>query len=112
MLPRPQRLNLKKDYKWASTGQVIQTSFGRLTLKYGDNNLPRVGITTSSKIFKKAYLRNRARRVLSRAFEDLIDQLPASINILALPNIRVLEVKSTELILRLKEELKKEGVIK
>ncbi len=111
MLPKPARLNLKKDFKWVASGKKIDTKYLRLFLIVGENDLPRVGIAVSSKNFKKASDRNRARRLTSAAFESLYSSLPSTINIVALPKMGVLGVKSGDVLLDLEECLKKAHVI-
>src|SRR3989344_5730336 len=111
MLPKPQRLNLKKDFKWVASGKKLETKYLKLFVKFGDNELPRVGIAVSGKAFKKAVERNRARRLTSAAFEALCLSLPASVNILALPKAGVINVKSGDLVSDLEEGLKKEKIL-
>ncbi len=111
MLPKPQRLNLKTDFNWVAAGNRLETKYIKLFFKSGDNDTPRVGIAVSSKVFKKATERNRARRLASAAFESLYKNLPKSINIVALPKAGVLRVKSSEVLLDLEEELEKTGLI-
>lgn len=111
MLPKSNRLNLKIDFKWLVTGKQLETKYIKLFIKPGDNTMPRVGIAVSKKNFAKATERNRARRLTSAAIEVLYENLPKGINILALPKSGILKVKSDDIILDLKEELKKEKVI-
>lgn len=111
MLPKSQRLNLKTDFKWVVAGKKIDTKFVGIFLKSGDNLFPRVGIAVSGKHFKKAVDRNRAKRLVSKAFESLYPNLPKDVNIVALPKLRVLEVKSSEVLLDLQEALRKAGII-
>ncbi len=68
--------------------------------------MPRVGIAGSSKTFKKATERNRARRLASRAFETLYAKLPNTINIVALPKAGITSVKSGLVLLDLENILK------
>lgn len=111
MLQKDKRLNLKKDFKWVSSGKKIESRFARLFIKMGENSLPRVGIASSSKVFKKATQRNRARRLVSHAFEVLYPKLPQSVNIVALPKSGVINVKSKEVLLDLESVLKYEKII-
>ena len=111
MLSKKKRLNLKKDFKWAVSGKPIDTKFAKLFIKMGENQTPRVGIASSSKTFKKAVERNRARRLVSSALEVLYSQLPTTINILALPKHSVLGVKSGNVLLDLEESLKNAKII-
>lgn len=111
MLPKIKRLNLKTDFKWLVTGKVIDCKFTKLYVKTGDNQLPRIGIAISSKNFKKAVERNRARRLMSAAIEPLYQRLPARTNILALPKANILGVKSGNILIDLEEVLLNEKII-
>ena len=111
MLPKSQRLNLKTDFKWAAAGKKVESKFAKLFVKMSDNVFPRIGITVSSKVFKKATERNRARRLVSVAFESLYKSLPKNINIVALPKLTVLDVKSGDVLMDLEAVLKNEKII-
>ncbi|MBI2196158.1 ribonuclease P protein component [Candidatus Daviesbacteria bacterium] len=111
MLPKPSRLNLKKDFKWVAAGKKLETKYLKLFIKVGDNQEPRLGIAGSGKTFPKAVERNRARRLVSAALEALYLNLPKSINIVALPKAGVIKVKSGDLLLDLEEGLKKAGLV-
>ncbi|MCL4365904.1 ribonuclease P protein component [Patescibacteria group bacterium] len=111
MLSKDKRLNLRKDFKWVASGRKLETKHLKLFIKLGDNELPRVGIAVSSKFFKKAAERNRARRLVSVAFESLYSSLPKAINIVALPKTGVSKVKSSDVLLDLEEVLKNEKII-
>lgn len=111
MLPKSQRLNLKKDFKWVAEGKKVDTKYLKLFLRVGDNQSPRLGLATSSSIFKKASQRNRARRVTSAAFEILYSRLPQTINMVALPKASIIGVKSGDVLMDLEEKLKDEKII-
>ena len=111
MLPKSKRLNLKKDYKWLVAGKLIDSKYAKLYIKLGDNQFPKIGITVSSKNFKKATKRNRARRLISAAIEPIYGKLPANINILALPKVSIVGVKSGDILLNLEEVLINEKII-
>lgn len=107
MLPKPKRLNLKKDFKWVASGKRIYSKYATIFTRLGDNSFPKIGIAVPSKVFKSATLRNRARRLLSKGFEDVYSKLPNSINIVALPKEGILDVKSSDLLIELESVLKK-----
>lgn len=111
MLPKSERLNLRKDFKWAITGKLTDTKYAKLYLRTGENQIPRIGIATASKTFKKATERNRARRLISQALQSIYNQLPSTINILVLPKQAVLGVKSGDVLLELQEKLKDAKII-
>ncbi|MBI2329775.1 ribonuclease P protein component [Candidatus Daviesbacteria bacterium] len=111
MLPKPQRLNLKTDFKWVAAGKKLETKYLKLFIKPGDNQIPRIGIAVSSKIFNKATARNKAKRLTSAAFEALYSKLPKTINIVALPKSSINKVKSPDVLLDLEKILKDEKII-
>ena len=111
MLPKSQRLNLKKDFKWVASGRKLETKYLKLFIKLGENEKPRIGIALSSKNFKKATDRNRAKRVTAQAFQSIYSTLPNNINIVALPKIGVLDVKSGEVLSDLEATLHNEKII-
>lgn len=111
MLSKDSRLNLSKDFKWVAAGKRLETKFLKIFIKYGDNKIPKVGIATSSKTFKKATERNKARRLTSAVFEELYPILPSAINILVLPKAGLINVKSTDVLDEVKAELQKEQII-
>ena len=111
MLPKSQRLNLKKDFKWVAAGKKLETKYLKLFIKLGDNQIPKVGVAVSSKTFAKATERNRARRIVAAAVESLYQNLPNNINIIALPKAGVINVKSGDVLLDLEEGLKKEKIL-
>lgn len=111
MLPKDQRLNLKKDFKWVASGQKLGNNLIRLYIRQGDNLQPKVGIALSKSDFRKATERNRARRMVSTGFQALYDKLPAGLNVVALPRPGVLELTSAEVTKVLEELLKKGKLI-
>ena len=115
MLPKSKRLNLKTDFKHMIGGKFINSKYAKLYLRMGDNHPPiggpKIGIATSSKIFKKAVDRNRARRLISAAIEPLYGRLPLNINILALPKISILSVKSGDILINLEQVLIHDKII-
>lgn len=110
MLPKPQRLNLKKDFKWVASGKKLETKYLKLFVKEGDNQMPRIGIAVSGKSFRKATQRNRARRLTSAAFESVYSKLPSTINIVALPKSTILDVKSQDVLLDLENILNEKNI--
>ncbi len=111
MLPKNSHLNLKIDFKRLISGKFIDSKYAKLYIKMGDEEKVRVGIATSSKIFRKAVERNRARRLVSAALEKLYKKLPLKLNILALPKVSILGVKSRDILVNLEEVFKYEKII-
>ncbi|MDP3974098.1 MAG: ribonuclease P protein component [Candidatus Daviesbacteria bacterium] len=119
MLPKSNRLNLKKDFKRVASGRKLESKYLKLFIKEGENHPPaksnlapaggaRIGVAISSKTFKNATDRNRAKRLVFQAFQTIISGLPPTINIVALPKIGVLKVKSADVLSDLKNALKHE----
>ncbi len=111
MLPKSQRLNLKKDFKWVAAGKKLETKYLKLFIKTGENEKPRVGIALSGKNFKKAVERNRARRLIATAFQNIYSILPGNINIVALPKPGILSVKSGDVLSDLESKLKDKNLL-
>lgn len=111
MLPKPQRLNLKKDFKWVASGKKLETRYCKLFIRVGNNKSPLIGIATSGKVFPQAVDRNRSKRLISAAFETIYTKLPATVNIVALPKAGVIKVKSKDVLLDLEQELGKAKII-
>lgn len=111
MLPRSERLNLKKDFKWVAAGKKVESKYLKIFIRHGTNTFPRVGIATSTKIFTNATMRNKARRLSSFAFESIFHLLPSTINIVALPKIGILDVKSADVLSDLEEKLISEKIL-
>jgi len=103
MLPKSQRLNLKKDFKWVAAGQKKDTSSFKLMWKLSDQAFPRVGIALNSTSFKKAVERNRARRLTSTAIQNLYPSLHKNLNLVIMPKPGILEKSPLELEQELKD---------
>lgn len=88
------RLNLKTDFKRVAVGKRIEGKYLKLFILQSNSN-PKIGIAVSSKDFKMAHQRNRAKRVVSAAFEKLQSKLPMA-DIIALPKPGILKVKSSD----------------
>lgn len=97
MFPKDRRVNLSKDFKWVASGSMFRGTYFKLFVKMGENKEARVGVAVSGRVFKKAVDRSRAKRIVYQSFGKLYQALPPGINIVALPNARVLDVKSEEL---------------
>jgi len=108
MLPKSNRLNLKKDFKRVASGRKLESKYLKLFIKEGENQGARIGVAISSKTFKNATDRNRAKRLVFQAFQIIISGLSPTINIVALPKIGVLKVKSADVLSDLKNALKHE----
>lgn len=105
MLPKSSRLNLKTSFKWVRSGRSLDDKYARIFIKEGNNQTAKIGISTSSKVFKSAVDRNRSRRLISKAIEGLVDKLPSNLNVIFLPKEIVIKSSSDEVYTSLKETL-------
>lgn len=97
MLTKSKRLNLTKDFKWVVNGKKIETETFKFFLKIGDNKQALVGIITPKQIFKKAYIRNRARRITSKVIEQIYPNLPNNLNLVIMPKADIFKKRVEEL---------------
>lgn len=98
MLPRAQRLNLKQDFKFIQSGKKADTSSFRLMFRDGENQQALIGIALTTKYFKKATLRNRAKRLTSTAIQTLYSRLRNNLNLVIMPKSQILEKSANQLI--------------
>ncbi len=94
-----------------AAGKKMDSKYLKLFVKFGENENAKLGIAVSSKTFNKATERNRARRLVSTAFEALYSLFPKDINILALPKAAISNVKSHDVLSDLESLLKNEKII-
>lgn len=111
MLSKKNRLNLKTEFKSIVSGKKLDTKYATLFFKYIGNVVPKVGIAVPSKVFKAAHQRNRARRLFSAAIENVYPRLKPGLNMIALPKLGVLEVKSTDVTVELSQILADNGLL-
>jgi ribonuclease P protein component len=105
MLQKSKRLNLKVSFNWVRDGQKTENDLFRIFSRFGENTEAKVGIALKKETFKLAVDRNRARRLTSKAFENIYNSLPSNLNIVVMPKAGVLKVSSDELTRYLKKEL-------
>jgi ribonuclease P protein component len=102
MLPKPQRLNLKKEFQNVSRGKRTETASMKLMFKTGDQKQPLVGISMSKKVFHKAHDRNKAKRKASDAVQRIYIRLRKDLNLVIMPKPGISTKNPDELV----EELK------
>lgn len=112
MLPKYKRLNLKTDFKAVVRGTRVETTRFKLffirrktSFIHQNTGIAKVGISMSKQDFKKATLRNKARRLASSAVEKIYNDLPAGMNLIIMPKGQVLESGKQELVNELSEAL-------
>ncbi len=111
MLSKDKRLNLKTAFNFVVQGQKTENQLAKLFFRLGENNQALVGIALKKEFFKLATERNRARRLMSKGFENLYERLPKRINIVAIPKKEILSKNSDEVTRILGEMLMKAGII-
>lgn len=82
----------------------MSTSF-RFFLKSGSNTTPLVGISLSKKNFKLAVDKNKARRMASKAIEEIYESLPKNLNLIIMPKAQILNADINSLVLEIKNVL-------
>ncbi len=83
MLPKPKRLTKQRDFlKLASAGHTVFGPFATLRVRQIKNQPSKVAFITSTKVFKKAVDRNRAKRRMREAVGLLWDKIPAEMHLL------------------------------
>jgi ribonuclease P protein component len=97
MLPKFQRLNLTKDFKFVRSGTRRETANFIIFFRSSENVNPLVGIANSSKVFKKAHDRNRARRLAAQAVQNVYPNLSNSLNLVIMPKVSVLQASVEDL---------------
>lgn len=110
MLPRHQRLNLKRSFKWVRDGKKAEGNLVKLYLRFGENELPLVGVATSKDSFKRAVDRNLAKRKVFSSFQSIYQNLPKGLNIIAMPRSAALNANQEEIDKEIKELLKDEKI--
>jgi ribonuclease P protein component len=97
MLAKNQRLNLKTNFRWVASGQSFTSRNFKLFYRLGENDHPLVGVSIVSAQFKKANLRNSAKRICFKMVREHYDQLHKNINLVIMPRAQVLELPPEEL---------------
>ena len=83
MLPKAKRLTKKKDFmKLAVQGRSIFGPFATLRARQAANSDTRVAFITSTKVFKKAVDRNRAKRRMREVVRLVWPDLPPGMQLL------------------------------
>lgn len=98
MLDKSHRLNLKENFRWAVSGKSKTASHFKIFYKYGQNTEPRIGVSITSSQFKKAVLRNQAKRLMFRVAQESLSQLPKNINLVIMPRAQILETEFESLL--------------
>jgi ribonuclease P protein component len=83
MLPKPKRLTKHRDFlKIAAKGHVVFGPLATLRIRSVKDEPTKVAFITSTKVFKKAVDRNRAKRRMREAVRLLWGELPQNSHLL------------------------------
>lgn len=113
-LPKSNRLTRDKDFKNVfDSGETVKDSFLFIKfLKNESRKSSRFGIVISSKVSKKAIVRNRVRRQISEIIRNNLKRVVNSIDVVIVTNSKIVDKEFTEIekvVLRL---LKKSKILK
>ena len=109
MLPKRYRLPLAKTTQLKGRRQRFE--FFDLVIKPNEEKRPRFAVIISSRITKKAVVRNRTRRLILKALESLLDQID-NIDLLVIVKKDLAQFKSRDVALFFKEDLARAQVLK
>lgn len=112
MLPSKNRLTKKPDFEKVKTeGELLTGRF--LGILYTPNglDLSRFGFIVSTKISKKAVLRNRAKRLLRETIRTLLPKIKEGFDILLLAKKGLVEVAQDQILKEEERLFKKGGLI-
>lgn len=112
MLPKENRLTQKQDFDIVRTrGKLIQSNsfaFGYLATSA---EIPsRFGFIVSTKISKKATLRNRAKRAIRQGIQQNLNNLKPGIDGVFLAKTSILTKANSEIITEVKAVLRSAGI--
>ena len=97
MMPKSDRLRRAKDFALLSQkGRVVYSPFFALRLRPSEGKT-KVGFVTSTKVFKTAVKRNRAKRRMREVLRLLKSEWPNHFDLLFILKPEVLDGKSEEL---------------
>lgn len=97
MLAKNARLNLKTSFRFVASGKSLTSQNFKLFYRLGDNTQPLIGVSLVSAQFKKANLRNQAKRIFFDLAKSHYNQLHKNLNLVIMPRSQVLEKSREEL---------------
>lgn len=97
MLPKSQRLNLKQKFKWVAAGKSYTSKNFKLFYRFGEGAEPKIGVSIASAQFKKATLRNKAKRICFNMAKKYYHLLHKGVNLVIMPKAQVLDLSEVGL---------------
>lgn len=97
MLSKSQRLNLKTSFRFVASGKSFTSKNFKIFYRLGENENPLIGVSVVSAQFKKANLRNQAKRIIFDLAKNHYDKLHKNLNLVIMPRPQVLVLPKDEL---------------
>ncbi len=92
MLLKSRRLNLRTNFRWVASGQSFTSENFKFFYRLGENETPLVGVSIVSAQFKKANLRNQAKRIMFNLANLNYHKLHKNLNLVIMPRSQVLDL--------------------
>ncbi len=106
------KLKENRDFRRAyNRGKAFVTPFMVVYVNKNRGDNIRLGITAGKKI-GKAVKRNRAKRVITAAFRSALPEISMGYDFVIVARTRILNVKSTDVLIQLNKALHAAGVLK
>lgn len=97
-LTRINRLTKEKDFKTVyNTGETVRNSFLFIKFLKNKTNESRFGIVISSKVSKKATIRNNVKRKISETIRKNQRQIVNGIDVVIVANSKIVDKEFTEI---------------
>jgi len=111
-MAKPVALRLNKEFKTLYYRGKSQVHPMLVTyLRHNPVGYPRVGITAGKKV-GKAVVRNRTRRIIRAAYQQLLPQIRGGWDIVFVARVKTATAKSTDIVKVMQKHLKNGGVLK
>jgi len=115
MLPSKHRLPLRTElHQVKEKGVLIQGRLFSLILTHQGGKIrqaSRFGFIISTKVHKKAVKRNRAKRLLGEAIQELLPKMKSDFNVVFLAKKRLIEAPPATIKIELKKLFTQAGII-
>ncbi len=98
MLSKDKRLNLKTSFKFVAGGKRVENRYFTIFFRADSNERCLVGVAVSGKQFKEAHDKNRAKRLVFTAVQNIYPQLLNNLNLVIMPKAGVLNLSVEDII--------------
>jgi ribonuclease P protein component len=112
MLPIKHRLKKREDFAVVFSKGTF-SSFNGISIKYAGNSMEssRIGFPVGKNYSKKAVIRNRTRRILRAAFNELLQELRPGFDIIVIIKPAYQEILFEKIVTELKKVLSKANLL-